>query len=525
MVILGIGGLLNDAACALLKDGQLIAAVEQKRLARHHRRGELPQEAIAACLEIAKVRPEQVDCVALVRPLAAGARPTLNIELRSRFANSRVVVVEHHMAHAASAYYCSPFDHAQVLTLDRMGDFRCGALWEANGTQIEIGKELYYPDSLGDLYGRVTALLGYRPNADEHKVQWMSTSGEPRFAGLFDRVLSQGSGEWPQVDRSYFDVGRLSAGGFSGRFYREMNLEDEAAIPDAVRTDLAASLQQTIEKTVIAMVPASENLALAGGLFFNVLLVHALESSGKWKNVFVQPAAGNPGTAIGAVCHAWHAVYRQKRRTIDTNLCLGPQFAAEDIKRVLENCKLRFRLILTNEELVGTAVRELNDHKIIAWMQGRMEFGPRALGNRSILASPRDPYSTENLNIYIKHREPYRKFAASVPLEHAADYFEVGPNARYIATVGKVRPEHRETFRSAILGEDLIRVHTVSETDNPAFHRLLKAAGASTGLPVLYNTSFNLFSDPLVCSPRDAVRSFYSSGIDAMIVGNFLLEK
>jgi carbamoyltransferase len=167
----------------------------------------------------------------------------------------------------------------------------------------------------------------------------------------------------------------------------------------------------------------------------------------------------------------------------------------------------------------------LGEHKILAWMQGRMEFGPRALGNRSILASPLDSYSTENLNIYIKHREHFRKFAASVPAELASTYFEVGPNARNLATVGRVRTEHRKTFESAILGRDLVRVHAVAEGENPLFHRLLLEAGKATGLPVLYNTSFNLFGDPLVCTPRDAVRSFYSSGVDALYVGNFVVEK
>jgi carbamoyltransferase len=250
--------------------------------------------------------------------------------------------------------------------------------------------------------------------------------------------------------------------------------------------------------------------------------VSALEQH---KNVFVQPAAGNAGTAIGAVLHAWHSVYRESRRASLDDMCLGPSYSAEEVKKVLENCKLRFRYLLTTDELVESAVREIDNQKIIAWMQGRMEFGPRALGNRSILASPRNSYSTENLNIYIKHREPFRKFAASVPAELAGEYFEVGPNARYLATVGRVRPQHRETFESAILGNDRVRVHTVSAEDNPLYHRLLHAAGKTTGLPVLYNTSFNLFGDPLVCTPRDAVRSFYSSGIDALFVGNFLLEK
>jgi len=273
------------------------------------------------------------------------------------------------------------------------------------------------------------------------------------------------------------------------------------------------------------MAGESENLCLAGGLALNVLLVAALERSGRWKNLFVQPAAGNAGTALGAVLQAWHHELRESKRVAFGDLCLGPSYTAEQIKQVLENCKLNFRYLLTTDELIETAEREIRDQKIVAWMHGRMEFGPRALGNRSILASPLNPYSTENLNIYIKHREPFRKFAASVPEEVASQYFEVGPNARYLATVGRVRPGERRHFESAILGNDLVRVHTVRREENPLFWGLLQTTGKATGLPVLYNTSFNLFGDPMVCSPRDAVRSFYSSGIDAMFAGNFFLQK
>jgi carbamoyltransferase len=225
------------------------------------------------------------------------------------------------------------------------------------------------------------------------------------------------------------------------------------------------------------------------------------------------------------VLWAWHIVYRESARVSLGDLCLGPESSPEDTKKVLENCKLRFRYLVTSTDVVNTAVEHLHDNQIVAWMHGRMEFGPRALGNRSILASPLNPYSTENLNVYIKHRESFRKFAASVPVESAPEYFETGPNARYLATVGRVRAAHRKTFEPAILGGDLVRVHTVSRNDNPLYHRLLEAAGRKTGLPVLYNTSFNLFGDPLVCSPRDAARSFYSSGIDSMFVGHFFLQK
>jgi len=241
------------------------------------------------------------------------------------------------------------------------------------------------------------------------------------------------------------------------------------------------------------MASTGRNLCLAGGLGLNALLVSALESRSGYQNVFVQPVSGNAGTAIGAVLDTWHGAYRQEQRVALTTLCLGPSYPAPEIKQVLENCKLQFRYMLTADEVVDAAVAQLNDNKIVAWMHGRMEFGARALGNRSILASPLDPYSTENLNAFIKHREPYRKFAASVPAELSAQYFEVGANARYLSTVGRVRPEHRDRFAGAILAGDRIRVHTVDRDENPLYWKLLQAAGKSTGLPVLYNTSFNLF--------------------------------
>jgi carbamoyltransferase len=288
---------------------------------------------------------------------------------------------------------------------------------------------------------------------------------------------------------------------------------------------VAAGLQTAIEEAVVEMAGRGENLCVAGGLFFNVMLVAALENSGRWRNVFVQPAAGNTGTAIGAVLHAWHNTFQRTDRVDAGNLCLGPGFTSEEAKRIIENCKLRYSYLRTADELTGKAVEVIRNDHIMAWMQGRMEFGPRALGNRSILASPLNRYSTENLNTYIKHREPFRKFAASVPAELAKEYFDVGPNARHLATLGRVLPAHRKTLSSAILGEDRVRVHAVHREDNPLYWRLLHAFGKETGLPVLYNTSFNLFGDPLVSGPREAVRSFCSSGIDAMIVGHFFLEK
>jgi carbamoyltransferase len=504
MVILGLGGILGDAACAVMKDGELRAAIEEAKLTRAFAPGEIPHAAINECLRIAGSTREQVDCVAIARPFAQGPESQFHLQLRDLFPKSEIVVVEHHVAHAASAYFASPFSNATVLTLDHAGDFRCGARWQASGSELHLEKEWYYPDSLGRLYRAVTQMLGYKPGADEHKVQWLSTSGDQSLAPLFREILSDSA----RLDPTFFDA----SGAFGPRFF------DRLTARQFSQAALAAGLQRTIEDTVLTLAGEGENLALAGGLFYNALVVAALERSGRWKNVFVQPAAGNAGTALGAVFHV-------SKKHYTGSMLLGPSYGQEEIKQVLENCKLRFHYLRSSDELLSTAVRMLGEHKIVAWMHGRMEFGPRALGNRSILASPLDPYSTENLNVFIKHREPFRKFAASVPAELASEYFDAGSNARHLATVGRVKAKHRKTFESAIMGEDMVRVHVVSEGDNPLYHRLLHEAGKVTGLPVLYNTSFNLFGDPLVSTPRDAVRSFYSSGIDALFAGNFLVEK
>ncbi|HZT31529.1 MAG TPA: carbamoyltransferase C-terminal domain-containing protein [Bryobacteraceae bacterium] len=529
MLILGIGGILGDAACAILRDGELVAAIEESKLTR---RGDLtaasddlPEHSLAACLSLAGARPERLDCVAIARPISAGPEAERHLRLRARFPSSRIVLVEHHTAHAASAYYASPFDEATVLTLDRMGDFRCGSKWRAEGAQLTLERETYYPDSLGELYGCVTELLGFRAGREEHKVQWLSAAGDDRYLELFADVMPRHDDGWPRMERAFFDAERQTHGGFGARFFQRLGLEDAAAIPEQLRAHLAAGLQRTVEAAIIEMAGRGRNLCFAGGLGLNALLVSALERRSGFEQVFVQPAAGNAGTALGAALYAWHATYGQTTRVPMRHLYLGPSYAAAEVKQVLENCKLRFRYCLTTEEVIETAVAQLSENRIVAWMQGRMEFGARALGNRSILASPLDPYSTENLNAYIKHRESFRKFAASVPAELAAEYFEVGPNARFLATVGHVRPAWRGRFESALLASDLIRVHVVAQEDNPLYWKLLHAAGKATGLPVLYNTSFNLFGEPLVCTPRDAVRSFYSSGIDAMLVGNFLLQK
>ncbi len=525
MLILGIGGWLHDGAAAVLRDGRIVAAIEEEKILRQPHAGGLPARAVRTVLETAHARPDQVDLVALARPVGGVDGAAFNLRLKELFPNARLVVVDHHDAHAAGAFYPSPFERARVLTLDRRGDMRCGAVWEAEGGRLRSVRDFYSPDSPAVLYSRVTELIGFQSGGEEHKLQWLSVSGEPKHQELFERLLGLDDDGSIQLDHSYFDTSRSTLGGFGDRFFQEIGLSRNEPLSEITRADLAASIHAAVAKAVVAIAGAGENLCVAGGLAMNALLVAALEESARFERVWVQPAAGNSGVGLGAALHAWHHTLGREQRSPLETLYLGPSHSQGAIKKTLENCKLRFQMLLTDQEIIEAAVERLADDQIVAWFQGRTEFGPRALGARSLLASPLNAYSTVNLNEYIKRREDFRKFAASVPEEEAAKYFECGENARYLATVSRVRPEHRKTFQAAMLDGERLRVHVVRRTDNPLFWELLQAAGKKSGLPVLYNTSFNLFGEPLVSDPRAAVRSFYASGVDSMFVGAFLLEK
>jgi carbamoyltransferase len=525
-MILGIGGFLHNAACAVIRDGALTAAVEQKKIVRQERPGQLPLEAIAEVLRLTGGHRD-VRCVAIARPFSAGSESLLHVTLRGMFPDSRLVVVEHHEAHAASAYYASPFESATVLTLDRMGDFRCGARWRGDDNRLTVERELFYPDSLGDLYGRVTDLLGFQRNADEHKVQWLSTAGDRSYAGLFEEILGIGNGsDWPRIHASWFDGRRLGRGGFSAKFYESLGLQDEAELPERVRPQIAAGVQAAIEGAVKRMAGDAQRLCLAGGLAYNALLVAALERE---RAVFVQPASGNIGTAIGAALYASHAVLGCRTRTPLHDLCLGPAYSAEEIKTVLENCKLRFRYLLTTEELIETAVREINDQKIVAWMQGRMEFGPRALGNRSILAAPHDGSMRDKLNRSIKYREEFRPFAPAVPLEKARDWFDLPGGGerlgRFMSGVFPVKTAHRARLAAITHVDGTARVQVVAKETAPLFHALLEAYGERSGIPILLNTSFNLAGEPIVNRAVEGYSTFRRSGIDLLVAGNTLVTK
>ncbi len=320
---------------------------------------------------------------------------------------------------------------------------------------------------------------------------------------------------------------------FSKKFYQRLGVNSQKQVEEneVLRRQLASSIQQACATVVAGMAEwlrretGAQNLCLAGGLFWNVPLVTELEKRTGYERVFVQPAAGNAGTALGAAWLAWHQLLGRPRQEGISHLYWGPQYSSQDVKPVLDNCKLRYKWFNGEEEKLAEAVRLLEAGKTVAWFQGAAEFGPRALGNRSLLASPWAPYVKENLNEYVKHREAFRPFAVAVPEEDAARYFETSMNGRFMASLSVVRPEARELLREFLLPGGRIRVQVVERRANPLFWRLLKRFGERGAAPLVVNSSFNLFGEPLVVTPREAVRSLFCSGIDALVMENFLVTK
>jgi carbamoyltransferase len=339
------------------------------------------------------------------------------------------------------------------------------------------------------------------------------------------------------MNSRFFDRGFSGKLTFSDYFYRQLGIAGRRGlqIEESTRATIAASLQKAIAVLVCEWLEAlrlkteTRSACLAGGLFLNPLLVAEIEASTGFDRLFVQPASGNEGTALGSAWLAWHQILKQPRIQPMCSLFWGPSYSNEDVKRILDNCKLPYRYCDTDAHEVDEALRLLDAGKILAWFQGASEFGRRALGHRSLLASPWAPYVRENLNDYVKHREAFRPFALSIPEDSCAEYFNCSFNGRFMATMATANAKGRELLEALpegfLLKGDLVRLHVVTAGANPLLYRLLKKSGEKNPAPILVNTSFNLFGEPLVVNPRDAVRSYFCSGADALLIGNFLLTK
>jgi carbamoyltransferase len=569
MYILGLSAMEHGPAAAIISDSGVIAAIEETKLVRARSVEGIPRLAIRFCLDRAGIKWQDVERVAIAsRPSRAWSRKVL---LRTRLAplapvssvyflnkasgefgrelnnfrivremaggqRDRVQGFDHHLCHAASAYFASPFDRALIVTLDERGDGRCGFAGVGTDRQIREIAGINFPHSLAWVYTQITRLIGFRPHGDEHKTQWLSTTGDPVFVELFTSMLQRSPQSPPHLNSKYFQrdfAGELS---FSGEFYRSLGIarEAEPRLDGKLCANIAASLQQACTAIAVEWLETlrkqsrERQLCLAGGLFLNPLLVAAAEEKTGFENIFVQPAAGNEGTALGAAWLAWHQSQSQARVAPLASLYLGPSYSNEQIKQVLDNCKATYHWCDSEDQKIDGVLHLLQAGKIVAWFQGAAEFGPRALGNRSLLASPWASYVTENLNDFVKHREPYRPFALSIPEEDCAEYFECSKNGRFMTTMAAPTAKMRkllEPIPSGFVARDSVRLHVVSREDNPLFWKLLKRSGEKGSAPILVNASFNLFGEPLVITPRDAVRSYFCSGADALMAGSFLLTK
>lgn len=561
MLVLGISDMEHDSAVALINNSGPLAALEEDKLSRVPKVGGVPRLALDQCLRQAGACSANVSVVGLAgrptrawlrhqrfcfdrlfsrRELSFGSTERDGIcrglnrvrLLRGLFQQKAPLLnFEHHLCHAASAYYASEFDRALVLTLDESGDMWSGLVAVGEGDNLEILQPLPFPNSLGWIYTQVTELVGFKPHRDEHKTVWLSSEGTPDFITVFRSLLSQSSSAAPVLNLRYLSP-RLPAGWrFSQEFYQTLRVPESTLSQDrSIRAAIARSAQDFLEETVVAWAEANRKitntkyLCLAGGVFLNTLLVRALEKKTGFAKIFVQPVAGNPGTALGAAYLARKQLTGRAGREPLPHLFLGPQFNAESIKAVLDNCKITYRYLQDERTLLEETTQLLLQDKIVAWYQGRMEFGLRALGNRTILASPFSPYVIENLNQFVKHRESFHPFALSVPSERASEFFDCTANCRFLASTGTLASKVDGLAQFACKGKE-IRVHAVEKETNPVYWNLLRKFGEKAPAPILVNTSFNLFGEPLVWEPRDAVRTFYCSGIDALVMENFLMKK
>jgi carbamoyltransferase len=542
MHILGISTVGRGSAVALLNENSVEFAIEEEKLNCLEDTLEIPRLALARCLKQNQLQLPDCRAIAVAErfPRNSGSSsrhkrrpPTATQEqLRSCLRGGpRPSSFDHHLCHAASAYYTSGLENALILTLDHGTSSQSGLVALGEGDEIRPQHSLDFPDSLGWFYSCVTELAGLRPSRDEHKLQWLSKDGEPEFLPAFRKLLSWRPNGLPALNRRYFAAGSDRRGVFSPSFYRELGLSPRNLAPiPALRANLARSAQDFLEETVLQLAAnyqratGARSLCLAGGVFLNVLLVRALEMRGPFDHVYVQPVAGNAGTALGATYLLRKKITGSSGRGPLPSLAVGVHSTSQDIKAVLDNCKISYRYLSGEDQTVEATSSLLHRDKIVAWCQGRSEFGHRALGNRSLLASPFSEYVIENVNQFIKHREGFHPFALSVPAERASEYFDASPNCLTMSSLASLTKPVAGLERFAFHGKE-VRVHTVDKQANPLFWKLLHKFGESAPAPILVNTSFNLFGEPLVTDPRGAVRSFYCAGIDALAIGPFLLVK
>lgn len=561
MNILGIGGYSHDSAAALIRDGEVVAAVAEERLSRVKHQGGVPRLAVDWCLREAGLTLADVDHVgwymrpglrlvrrlpyrlttALRSPVYAAAYAGYELYHNACYVRSArqlcpagtgVHFMEHHPAHAASAFLCSPFDEAALLSIDYVGEW--AATWTGVGRGASITRlhQTNYPNSLGVFYSALTDYLGFLRASDEYKVMGLASYGEPVYYDALKKVLRPDEDGAYRIDHRYTAWHYLPGsrrGYFSERFYREFGPRRRKDEPlTEHHRNLAASAQRLLEDIVLRKVESLhretglKNLCLAGGVALNCSMNGRLKRESPFENIWVQPAAGDDGIAIGAALQLHHRFAGPARRYRMDHAYLGPDADNEAIESHLKLTKTPYT---RSSDIAGDTARLLADGKIVGWYQGKMEFGPRALGSRSILADPTRPDMKDLLNKFVKFREEFRPFAPSVLAERAPEYFEGCTDSPFMLFVYRVRPEKQVEVPAITHIDGTARVQTVTETANPRFYAMIQAFAALRGAPMVLNTSFNVMGEPIVHTPADVLKCFYGTGMDALAIGDFMVVK
>ena len=577
MITLGISAFFHDAAAALLVDGVVVAAAQEERFSRLKHDAALPVQAVKFCLEQAGLTIEQVDHVVFYekplrkferilvthlrefprslpqfsRALATwlGKRLWSKRELCAALGCTReqLLFCEHHLSHAASAFFSSPFQSAAVITVDGVGEWATTSIYRGSsdetGSKLELLDELHFPHSIGLLYSALTAYLGFEVNDGEYKVMGLSAYGEPSYLDRLETLCAIGDDGAFTLDPRYFCFQRHPTRSFTPALEA---LLGPARVPGSAlnlpaRTeddrrfaDIAASLQKLTERYLLALshrakaLTGSSHLCLAGGVALNCVANRHLQTHGAFEQLFVQPAAGDAGGSLGAAQWATHVLHGLPRTAPMKHAFLGAAYAPSEIARFLTDCRVDFHAFDDRVELADEVARLLADQQVGGWFQGRFEWGPRALGARSIIADARDPKAQDRVNRKIKFRESFRPFAPAVLAEEAARWFDVSPNdslAPFMCSVVPVTPEARRRLPAITHVDGTARVQVVHQEDNPTFHALVDAFRRRTGVGVLLNTSMNLKDEPLCASPAEAYAVFARSELDFLVLENCLIEK
>ncbi|MCP5404832.1 MAG: carbamoyltransferase [Pseudomonadaceae bacterium] len=598
-IVLGISAFYHDSAAALVVDGKIVAAAQEERFTRKKHDPAYPRNAVDYVLREAGLMLDEVDFVAFYdkpflkferlletylafapRGLASFStampvwlkeklfqKDMLLKELKKhaggfRGGMDKMLFAEHHISHAASAFYPSPFEKAVVLTLDGVGEWATATVAIGDGHTLTLEKEIRFPHSLGLLYSAVTYYTGFKVNSGEYKVMGLAPYGEPKYAAkMMENLIHIKPDGSFHLNQEYFDycTGLTMTNAKFDELFGQPARRPESEQLTQFHMDMAASVQAVTEEVMLRMAKALAkeykipNLCMAGGVALNCVANGKLLRDGAFKNIWIQPAAGDAGGALGAALAAWHMELGGERKISKAKTAprdgmhgsyLGPAFSQQEIETRLKAAGARFE-VLTEAKMIDSTAKALADEKAVGWFQGRMEFGPRALGGRSILGDPRSPSMQKTLNLKVKFRESFRPFAPSVLREDVADWFELDADSPYMLLVDGVKAKRRKKMTAAeqkLFGIEKLnvarsdipavthvdysaRIQTVHADTNPLYHKLISAFKKRTGCALVVNTSFNVRGEPIVCTPEDAFRCFMGTDLDLLVVGHCVLHK